>query len=88
MPGLQPPIDAVDTVSGTPVIAITVNHEGVPPGEISAVCRAITEETLRPAVDVLRDGADRLVNILKGRLSRRSMTHSHAEGEAYHVGAA
>jgi uncharacterized NAD-dependent epimerase/dehydratase family protein len=88
MHGLQRQIDAIETVSGKPVVAITVNHEGIPPGQIPASCRAITEETLLPAIDVLRDGAGRLVQILNARLARRSGNHSHVSREGCHAGAA
>ena len=88
MHGLQRQIDAIETVSGKPVVAITVNHEGIPPGEISGVCRAITEETLLPALDVLRNGAGRLVEILNARLTRRSQNHTRPSLESYHAGAA
>jgi uncharacterized NAD-dependent epimerase/dehydratase family protein len=87
MHGLQRQIDAIETVSGKPVVAITLNHEGIPPGEIPAVCRAITNETLLPTVDVLHDGAGRLVQILTARLSHRSGNH-HTNREGYHAGAA
>jgi uncharacterized NAD-dependent epimerase/dehydratase family protein len=86
MHGLQRQVDAIETVSGRPVIAITVNHEGIPPGEIPRVCRAITEETLLPAIDVLRDGAGRLVEIMNARLTRRSENNTRTSLEGYHAG--
>jgi uncharacterized NAD-dependent epimerase/dehydratase family protein len=88
MHSIQRQIDAIETVSGKPVVAITVNHEGIPPAEISAVCQSISNETLLPCVDVLRDGADRLVQILSARLSRRSESFDHTPREGYHAGVA
>jgi uncharacterized NAD-dependent epimerase/dehydratase family protein len=61
-------IEAIEVVSGRPVVAITVNHEGIPPFEVPAVCQAITLDTHLMAVDVLRDGAAGLVNILRPRM--------------------
>jgi uncharacterized NAD-dependent epimerase/dehydratase family protein len=60
-------IQAIEMISGRPVVAVTVNHENVPPGEVPALCRRIESETGLPAVDVLLDGAGRLVEALRGR---------------------
>lgn len=57
-------IQAIEMISGRPVIAITVNHEGIAQGEIAAVCQSITRETNLPACDVLVDGTDEVVKIL------------------------
>ena len=58
-------IKAVELLSGRPVVAITVNHEDLTPAEVPAACRAITEATGLPAVDVLLDGADGLIDVLE-----------------------
>jgi uncharacterized NAD-dependent epimerase/dehydratase family protein len=58
-------IQAVEIVSGRPVVAITVNHEGMEPGEVPAVCERITEETGLPAFDVLIGGGTGLVRVLE-----------------------
>jgi uncharacterized NAD-dependent epimerase/dehydratase family protein len=86
MHGLQRQIDAIETISGKPVVAITVNHEGIPTGQMPSVCRAITEETLLPAVDVLTDGAGQLVHILNPHFSSQSKNHHHVPGEGNHAG--
>ena len=54
-------INAIRTVSGREVIAITLNHEGLEPAEIDAACREITESTGLPCYDVLAHGSDGLV---------------------------
>ena len=68
-------IRAVELVSGRPVAAVAVNHEGLAPAEIPAACAAITAATGLPAVDVLCDGAGALIAALAPRcdevLSRR-----------------
>jgi uncharacterized NAD-dependent epimerase/dehydratase family protein len=58
-------IQAVEIVSGRPVVAITVNHEGLEPGAIAASCESITRETGLPAFDVLIEGADGLAQMLE-----------------------
>jgi uncharacterized NAD-dependent epimerase/dehydratase family protein len=63
-------IQALELISGKPVVAVTVNHEGLSAEEIPAACAAITAETGLPAIDVLRDGADRLLDILRPHLAR------------------
>jgi uncharacterized NAD-dependent epimerase/dehydratase family protein len=85
---LQRQIDAIETVSGKPVVAITVNHEGIPPEDVPKICRTLADETALPAVDVLRDGADRLVDVLKTRLSNASPTSDLASGESFDAGVA
>ena len=46
-------IQAVELISGKPVVAITVNHENMDMAEISAACEAISNQTGLPAFDVL-----------------------------------
>lgn len=64
-------IEALEIISGVPVVAVTVNHEGMEPGEASGACRAIEQETGLPAVDVLLEGADRLVEVLRPLIEAR-----------------
>jgi uncharacterized NAD-dependent epimerase/dehydratase family protein len=61
---IEKQIEALEVVSEKPVVAITVNHEGLSPDEIPAACRKLREATGLPAVDVLTDGADALVDAL------------------------
>jgi uncharacterized NAD-dependent epimerase/dehydratase family protein len=65
-------IQAIETVSEVPVVAITVNHEGLDRAEILQVCKAITAETGLPAYDVLLNGSDALCRQLaSAQRSRR-----------------
>jgi uncharacterized NAD-dependent epimerase/dehydratase family protein len=57
-------IQAIEIVSGRPVVAVTVCHEGLTPGDVPAACRRITAETGLPAWDVLLDGAGPLAELL------------------------
>lgn len=61
---LKEQINAIQTISGKPVTAITLNHEGLRPDEIDAACKAVTEETGLPCFDVLANGAAPLIEIL------------------------
>ncbi len=58
-------IQAIEVISGRPVVAVTLNHEGLAPEEIPAACARITRETGLPAFDVLRDGAAGLVAVIR-----------------------
>ena len=65
---LNEQINAIETISGKKVIAITVNHELMEREEILPACIKITEETGLPAYDVLEYGADQLAELLKTHL--------------------
>ncbi len=69
MHDLPTQIQAVELLSGKPVVAVTLNHEGLKAEEIDPACEAITRETGLPAFDVLRDGAGRLIQHLAERLA-------------------
>ena len=61
-------INAIQTISGKEVIAITLNHELMQREAIPAACAKITEETGLPCFDVLEFGAAELVDILKAKV--------------------
>jgi uncharacterized NAD-dependent epimerase/dehydratase family protein len=63
-------IEAIELLSGKPVVAVTVNHEGLEEGEIDDACDEIARTTGVDAFDVLRDGAEGLVNLLAPRLGQ------------------
>jgi uncharacterized NAD-dependent epimerase/dehydratase family protein len=65
---LKEQINAIETISGKKVIAITVNHEDMTKKEILPACEKITEDTGLPAFDVLEYGATELVELLKSYL--------------------
>ena len=67
---LKKQIEAVELLSGKPVVAITVNHEGLPMPQVPAVCRKVTAEIGLPAVDVLlAGGAEQLVSVVVAPLA-------------------
>lgn len=65
---LKKQIQAIETISGVKVMAITINHEGMKTEEILPACKAITELTGLPAFDVLAHGADKLVKLIDAKL--------------------
>jgi len=62
-------IAAVKMISDRPVVAVTVNHEGLTPAQTCRACRAITRQTGLPAVDVLLDGAGVVADVIQRRLT-------------------
>ena len=62
---LNEQIAAIEMISGKKVIAITLNHEGMKMDEIPVACKKITVETGLLCTDVLYDGADKLVELIK-----------------------
>ena len=68
MDPLDRQIEAVELLARKPVVAITVNHEGLHPEQVPAVCAEIERNTGRPTCDVLLQGAGRLVELLRERI--------------------
>lgn len=65
---LKEQIHAIEVISGKKVMAITVNHELMEPGEILQACEDITTETGLPAFDVLAHGAEGLVALINEKI--------------------
>jgi uncharacterized NAD-dependent epimerase/dehydratase family protein len=61
-------IEVIELLSGKPVVAIAVNHEGLEGREIDDACREIVKTTGVDAFDVLRDGAEGVRDILTPHL--------------------
>jgi uncharacterized NAD-dependent epimerase/dehydratase family protein len=64
-------IQAIELLSGKPVVAVTLNHEGLGPAAVPAACAEITRRTGLPTWDVLADGADALAAHLWSRRPQR-----------------
>lgn len=58
-------IQVIEMLSAKPVVAVTLNHEGLSVDQIPTVCEAIQKDVGIPAFDVLRDGAGAVVKYLK-----------------------
>ncbi|PQP35273.1 DUF1611 domain-containing protein [Desulfobacteraceae bacterium SEEP-SAG9] len=57
-------IQAIGLLSGKPVVAVTVNHEGLTEEQIPIVCDGIQKEVGLPAFDVLKEDTAGLLAIL------------------------
>ena len=64
-------INALETVCGKPVVAVTINHENLSPEKISVTCEAIETIVGIPAFDVLRDGAENLAKVIERYMHMR-----------------
>ncbi len=67
---LERQIEAVELISGKPVVAVTVNHEGLTLDETRSACSEITRRTGLPACDVLTEGAETVTQALLPHLGR------------------
>jgi uncharacterized NAD-dependent epimerase/dehydratase family protein len=65
---LERQLRAVELLSGRPVVAVTVNHEGLEPEEVPRVCRSLARRTGLPVLDPLLQGARPLAEIIEGLL--------------------
>lgn len=83
--GLRQQIDAIELISDRPVVAITVNHEGIQRTEIPAACQAITDQTMLPAFDVLTEGAEGLVRLLVPRILHKASVDPRANASVGHA---
>ena len=68
---LSQQIQAIEMISGKPVVAVTVNHEDLIDDQIPMICDAIQKVVGLPAFDVLRDQGDGLVAVLVPYLKKR-----------------
>lgn len=69
---LEKQIEAVELISGKPVVAVTISHEGLAPEETPEVCAAITRSTGLPAFDVLAGGPAGVVDAVRRFVRVRS----------------
>lgn len=68
---LEKQIQAIELLSGRPVIAITINHENLQRAEIPDICAKIKAATGLPCADVLLNGADPIVSALLSTLEKK-----------------
>ena len=62
---IEKQIQAIELLSGKPVVAITINHEDMDEQSVNAVCAEIAKMTGLPACDVLLSGGEPMVNALR-----------------------
>ncbi len=63
-------IEAVEVLSGKPVVAVTINHEQLPFENVLQVCNSISNVLRLPVYDVLMQGAAGLVKSLEPHIFR------------------
>lgn len=64
-------IEAVELISGKPVVAITLNHEHLDRQQLAAAAKELRDRTGLPVCDPLLDGADAVVEALVPFLESR-----------------
>ncbi len=64
-------IRAIEFISGKPVVAIAINHEGIPAADIPRVVEETGKSVELPAIDPLTQGADVLVDALRPHIRKR-----------------
>ncbi|MFL5781919.1 MAG: DUF1611 domain-containing protein [Thermoleophilaceae bacterium] len=69
IPGLERQIAALELLADAPVLAITVNPEGIDPEEVPRKLSDLESRHGRPVVDPLAGGLPRLVDAIRARLS-------------------
>lgn len=65
-------IQAIEVISGKPVVAVTINHENLDDTGIQKAARDIHEETGLPAFDALKHGGKGLVDIIKPYINKQT----------------
>ena len=64
MPTLESEIEMIEVFSGSKVIGITINHEGMDDKEVETVTAEYEEKYGLPTTDVLKNGCSKLVEKL------------------------
>ena len=68
---LEKQIQALELVSGRPVIAVTINHENLDHAGVTAAVADIESRTGLPATDVLLEGGGKLAAVVQQRMKER-----------------
>ena len=68
---LEKQIKAIELISEKPVVAVTINHEGLSAEDVAKEAVSIADTTGLPAVDVLLEGPDRLVDLIADLVQER-----------------
>ena len=63
---------AIEMISGRPVAAVTINHEELSMDRVPLICETIASVTGLPAMDVLLEGAEGLVDVVAGYMKNLS----------------
>jgi len=71
MPPMSRQIAALELLTDRPVSAITINPKGLSQTQAAAKCDEYESEFKRPAVDIFREGSDRLIDLIEAHLRTR-----------------
>jgi uncharacterized NAD-dependent epimerase/dehydratase family protein len=66
MGSLDREISILELLAQKPVIALTINHEGMSDEEVKATIAEYQKRYQRPTTDVLKDGCGKLVDVIRG----------------------
>ena len=69
---LEVQIQAIELISGKPIVAVVINHEDIPQPEIPEICESIRQQTGLPTIDVLINGAGEIIPILLPYLKKKN----------------
>ena len=69
---LEKQIQAIELLSGKPVVAITINHENLHTSKISTICSQIKNEIGIPTCDVLLENAQKIISVLLSCKKRKN----------------
>ncbi len=74
---LEKQIEVIQSLSGKPVVAVTLNHEGLERHRIPDICEEIVRGQGIPAFDVLLGGTEGLVNAVSSYLRKSNHARAH-----------
>jgi uncharacterized NAD-dependent epimerase/dehydratase family protein len=57
-------IEAIELIADRPVVAVTINHEGIPLEDVPLICTTISREARVPVCDVLVEGPGAVVDAI------------------------
>ncbi len=66
-------IKAIELLSGRPVVAVAINHEGLSKDKVAQVCEMISRQTGLPAADLLLGGKEKIIAALLPLLKKEAV---------------
>jgi uncharacterized NAD-dependent epimerase/dehydratase family protein len=69
MGSLDREISILELLAQKPVVALTINHEGMSDDEVKATIADYEKSYQRPTTDVLKDGCGKLVDVIRGMIA-------------------
>ena len=73
---IEKQIQAIELISGKPVVALSINHEHLSRDQVAAACADLAQRTGLPVSDVLLEDAGNIVSVLMSHMkSERKQEH-------------